>query len=62
MNREKIDTLKKADKVEEEINAQKAKERKLFPLRISRTTIILVPRKKCNDEYAEWYREHRMKC
>lgn len=61
MSREKIDTLKKADKVDAEIKAQKAKESKLFPLRISRTTVILVPRKKCNEEYAQWYREHRMK-
>lgn len=62
MSKQKIDTLAKADKIDAEAEQQREKERKLFPLRISRTTVILVPRKKCNEEYAEWYRTHRMKC
>ena len=34
--------------------------RRLYPLRITPTTVILVPKKKCTPEYAEWYRKNRM--
>lgn len=34
--------------------------RRLYPLRITPTKVILVPKKKCTPEYAEWYRKNRM--
>ena len=49
-----------ADDVSKEKAAQKVKERHLYPLRVTNTTIILVPRKKCNKKYAEEYRKTKM--
>lgn len=49
-----------ADDVSKEKAAQKVKERHLYPLRVTNTTIILVPRKKCNKAYAEEYRKTKM--
>lgn len=49
-----------ADDVRKEKAAQKVKERHLCPLRVTNTTIILVPRKKCNKKYAEEYRKTKM--
>jgi hypothetical protein len=37
-----------------------AKGRDIFPLRITNTTVIYVPKEKCTKEYANWYRENRM--
>lgn len=51
---------KSADDVSKEKAAQKVKERHLYPLRVTNTTIILVPRKKCNKKYAEEYRKTKM--
>lgn len=36
---------------------QRRKEKKLFPLRVNSTTIILVPKSKCTKTYAESYNE-----
>ena len=49
-----------ADDVSKEKAAQKVKERHLYPFRVANTTIILVPRKKCNKKYAEEYRKTKM--
>lgn len=51
---------KAADDVSKEKAARKVKERHLYPLRVTNTTIILVPRKKCNKKYAEEYRKTKM--
>lgn len=51
---------KAANDVSKEKAAQKVKERHLYPLRVTNTTIILVPRKKCNKKYAEEYRKTKM--
>ena len=51
---------KAADDVRKEKAAQKVKERHLYPLRVTNTTIILVSRKKCNKKYAEEYRKTKM--
>lgn len=51
---------KAADDVSKEKAAQKVKERHMYPLRVTNTTIILVPRKKCNKKYAEEYRKTKM--
>lgn len=56
----KIDTTSNKDITEGIIN-QTEKEKKLFPLRINRNTIILVPKDKCNEEYAELYRQTKIK-
>ena len=48
------------DEVSKEKAVQKVKERHLYPLRVTNTTIILVPRKKCNKKYAEEYRKTKM--
>lgn len=39
---------------------QASKERRMKTLRVSTTTVILVPEENCNDEYREWYRVNRM--
>lgn len=49
-----------ADDVSKEKAAQKVKERHLYPLRVTNTTIILVPRKMYNKKYAEEYRKTKM--
>ena len=51
---------KAANDVSKEKAAQKVKEKHLHPLRVTNTTIILVPRKKCNKKYAEEYRKTKM--
>ena len=51
---------KAANDVSKEKAAQKVKEKHLYPLRVTNTTIILVPRKKCNKMYAEEYRKTKM--
>lgn len=51
---------KAANDVSKEKAAQKVKEKHLYPLRVTNTTIILVPRKKCNKKYAEEYRKTKM--
>lgn len=43
------------------IERYKQKEKTLFPLRINQQTVIYVIRKKCTNEYAQWYRENRMR-
>lgn len=51
---------KAANDVSKEKAAQKVKERHMYPLRVTNTTIILVPQKKCNKKYAEEYRKTKM--
>lgn len=51
---------KAANDVSKEKAAQKVKEKHLYPLRVTNTTIILVPRKKCNKKYAEEYKKTKM--
>lgn len=51
----KGDNCKNGKKLEECVKAHKERERNLFPLRISRTTVIYVTKDKCNQEYAERY-------
>lgn len=56
-----IQSLNKvANDVSKEKAAQKVKEKHLYPLKVTNTTIILVPRKKCNKKYAEEYRKTKM--
>lgn len=56
-----IQTLNRpADDVSVISKHQKKKEEKLYSLRVTNTTVILVPRSKCNKEYAEQYRREKM--
>lgn len=49
------------DSLDAVIERYRQKERTLFPLRINTQTIIFVAKKKCTKEYAQWYRENRMR-
>lgn len=56
-----IQTLNRpADDVSVISKHQKKKEEKLYSLRVTNTTIILVPRSKDNQEYAAQYRREKM--
>lgn len=57
---DKIDTRAKADIITELREQQLEREKKLKMLRVTGTTIILVPRKKQNEKYAEDYRRKKM--
>lgn len=46
---------------EKAIIAQKQRETRLYPLRINHQTVILVTKDKCNEEYANKFREKYMK-
>lgn len=45
----------------EKISKYYRREESLRPLRISRSTVILVKPEKCNEEYAEKYRREKMR-
>lgn len=56
-----IQTLNRpADDVSVISKHQKKKEEKLYSLRVTNTTVILVPKSKNNQEYAEQYRRKKM--
>lgn len=57
---DKIDTHAKADVITELQEQQRNREKNLKILRVTSTTIILVPRKKQNEKYAEEYRKTKM--
>lgn len=59
--KEKPDTKVNDDSLDAVIERYRQKERTLFPLRINTQTIIFVAKKKCTKEYAQWYRENRMR-
>lgn len=46
--------------VELAISNQRKREKKLYPLRINGNITLLVPKSKCNEKYAQWYRENRL--
>lgn len=46
--------------VELAISNQRKSERKLYPLRINGQITLLVPKSKCNEKYAQWYRDNRL--
>lgn len=51
---------KPKDDVRVESSVQKAKEKKLYTLRVTNTTVILVQLHKRNEEYAKEYRKNKM--
>lgn len=58
---DKIDPRAKADVITELREQQHEREKKLKMLRVTGSTIILVPRKRQNEKYAEEYRRKKMK-
>lgn len=57
---EKINPFSDADDISHLKPAQNEREKNLVPLRISKTTVILVKPENCNEEYAENYRKTKM--
>ena len=66
MSMKKVSHTKKADSsvnnsgVEAAILNQRKKEKQLHPLRINSRITLLVPKAKCNEKYAQWYRDNRL--
>lgn len=56
----KPDTSKNADNLDQIIERQRERERNLYPLRVSKTTVIYVTKKKATKEYAEEYKRDKM--
>lgn len=57
MTERKPDTERNAAGLEKYIERQRVKEEHLYPLRINERVTILVPKDKCNREYAEAFRK-----
>lgn len=57
----KADTSKNGNDLSEYIKYQKKREKQLYPLRITGTTVIYVTKDKQTSEYADWYRRERLK-
>lgn len=53
----KADLSENGSRIQKNIDAQKKKEKKLFPLRIDERTVIYVTKAKCTQKYAESYRK-----
>ena len=56
----KADTTQNADGLDECIARQLEREKRLYPLRVSKTTVIYVPKCRQTKEYAERYRREKM--
>lgn len=58
LKKKKINNDKNSDGLDEAIERVLARERgqQKYPLRINRQTVIFVTKDKCNEEYAEEYR------
>lgn len=56
----KPDTSKNADNLDQIIERQRERERSLYPLRVSKTTVIYVIKKKVTKEYAEEYKRDKL--
>lgn len=57
----KADTSKNGNDLTEFIQRQLKRERNLYPLRITGTTVIYVTKDKHTREYADWYRRERLR-
>ena len=60
MTERKPDTTQNADGLDECIARQLEREKRLYPLRVSKTTVIYVPKCRQTREYAERYRREKM--
>lgn len=59
-SKKKPDSSCNDDGLEKVIATQRKKEKRLHPLRINSHITLLVPKSKCNEKYAKWYRENRL--
>lgn len=53
----KADVTKNAEGLDDYIEAQRDRERNLYPLRINSTTVIYVTKGNCTEAYAEKFRK-----
>lgn len=53
----KADVTKNAEGLDDYIEAQRDRERNLYPLRINSTTVIYVTKRNCTEAYAEKFRK-----
>lgn len=56
-NSNKPDTTKNSDGMEDAISKCMNNERRLYPIRINKTTVLYVTKNKCNDKYKNEYLE-----
>ena len=56
----KADMTQNADGLDECIARQLEREKRFYPLRVSKTTVIYVPKCRQTKEYAERYRREKM--
>lgn len=54
------DLTKNPDGVQEAIERQREREKHLRVLRVDKTTVILVPKKKCTKAYAKTYKAEKI--
>ena len=54
------DPTKNPDGVREAIERQREREKHLRTLRVDKNTVILVPKKKCTEAYAETYKAEKL--
>lgn len=57
--RDKVDVFNNSEGLDDVIAAQLEKDKRTrkYPLRINKQTVIFVSKEKCNEEYAEEYRQ-----
>lgn len=57
--RDKVDVFNNSEGLDDVIAAQLEKDKRTrkYPLRINKQTVIFVSKEKCNEEYAEKYRQ-----
>lgn len=60
MIQRKSDNRKNGKDIDKYIEKQIKNERNLYPLRITKTTVIYVTKNKCTVEYAEKYRKEKL--
>lgn len=61
MAKRKDDVSRNSHGLDDAIKKHKENEVPKYPLKINHKTIIFVVKDKCNEQYAQWYRENRMR-
>lgn len=60
MEARKPDVSKNTDNLDEIIRRQREREKHLYPVRITGTTVVYVAKKKATREYAEEYKRNKL--
>lgn len=60
MGKHKLDPNERPEGISNLCRAQLERDAGKVTLRVSPTTVILVPPEKANEKYAEWYRKNRL--